>query len=1008
MPQTITTAKGPTTIGPAKTTGIGRVALLAALVLAFTLVLGVSVALAAPPSVSIDAPGTVSYTTAQVSGSVNPEGNENYYGSFEYSTDQVNWNVADYLGPLPSGSGPQHLTAELTGLKAATHYWVRLAALNFIDPAVLSATPEPSFTTLALAEPTVSIDSVSAFTGTTAHFSGTIDPEAPAGNPAASEVSWHFECTPECPGLEGTIPPDSSSHQVSANATGLKPHTEYQVNLIATNAAGPVTAGPEHFTTNAIAPTAQTIPAFALAGGTKAILAGRVNPENSHTSYWIEYGIDQGYGTSIPAAHDADPGLGEESNFVTQEITGLQPSSTYHFRIRASNPAGAATGQDQIFTTSSGEGLGSSIGSLTLPDDRTWEQVSPADKHDFDIYRAGAVASASGNALAFKSQGSFADQPTSRAALLSDYVARREGTSWLTHGITPQGTEFYSSGGYLGFSDELDKAFVTFSEPVGRSLDPEVEAGEHPTDPGLNFRLASYLRDNETGKYKAFGKGATITGFSASADYSHLVLQTEQGLPDEAPCEAAEPAPPGQEPTCIYEFSNGALHRASVSPAGSPSYGQLPGTHNIFNEFVSITSGGQLAHGISNDGGSLYFTNAGLIYRRVNGSVTTEIGQSERTAPPVTPGGSTTIINAEAAHGQRALLQSTAELVNGDDNASSDLYIDDVGKPAGERLTLISKGNLPGTDAEVQSVYLTSEDLHRVYFLANNQILAGEPNDPGPKLYLWEDNGGRANLNYVATLSSEDGNSAHISPDGRYLAFLSKARQTGYDNAGQSEIYLYDAVAGTLVCASCDPEGRPAANSPLFSNHSEVVDAEHELRNVSDAGIVFFQTPEGLVPRDSNGQTDVYEYENGGPHLISSGVGGTESVFLDASVSGDDAFFATTDSLVKWDVDQNFDAYDARVNGGLPEPPPEAIGCEGDSCQAPPAALDEQTPASASFSGSGNARPTVSKAAVETKAKPLTRAQKLSKALKACEKVKAKKRRSACEKKAKKLYGRSK
>ena len=56
-----------------------------------------------------------------------------------------------------------------------------------------------------------------------------------------------------------------------------------------------------------------------------------------------------------------------------------------------------------------------------------------------------------------------------------------------------------------------------------------------------------------------------------------------------------------------------------------------------------------------------------------------------------------------------------------------------------------------------------------------------------------------------------------ISPNGRYLAFMSDEELTGYDNrdavSGEpdEEVYLYDAVADKLVCASCNPTGaRPA------------------------------------------------------------------------------------------------------------------------------------------------------------------------------------------------------
>lgn len=111
------------------------------------------------------------------------------------------------------------------------------------------------------------------------------------------------------------------------------------------------------------------------------------------------------------------------------------------------------------------------------------------------------------------------------------------------------------------------------------------------------------------------------------------------------------------------------------------------------------------------------------------------------------------------------------------------------------------------------------------------------------------------------------------------------------------------------------------------------------------------------MPQDANGQTDVYLWEEGQPYLISAGTGREASKFLDASPSGNDVFFATSQRLVGWDIDDSFDVYDARVDGGLPEPPAGVIGCEGDACQPPPNPPNDPTPASATFNGSGNVKP---------------------------------------------------
>ena len=128
-------------------------------------------------------------------------------------------------------------------------------------------------------------------------------------------------------------------------------------------------------------------------------------------------------------------------------------------------------------------------------------------------------------------------------------------------------------------------------------------------------------------------------------------------------------------------------------------------------------------------------------------------------------------------------------------------------------------------------------------------------------------------------------------------------------------------------------------------------------RNVLDNGRLFFETEDDLVAPDGNGRTDVYEWDGNGPRLISAGTGGSESHFAHASSSGDDVFFLTYDQLVGWDIDDSLDLYDARVGGGLPEPPAAEVSCEGDACQPAPVRVKDVTPASANFAGPGTKKP---------------------------------------------------
>jgi hypothetical protein len=87
--------------------------------------------------------------------------------------------------------------------------------------------------------------------------------------------------------------------------------------------------------------------------------------------------------------------------------------------------------------------------------------------------------------------------------------------------------------------------------------------------------------------------------------------------------------------------------------------------------------------------------------------------------------------------------------------------------------------------------------------------------------------------------------------------------------------------------------------------------------------------------------------------LISSGQGAGNATLLDSNPSGDDVFFTTAQSLLLSDYGL-VDAYDARVGGGLPEPPTPAASCEGESCQRPAPAPEATPPASLHYEGPGD------------------------------------------------------
>jgi hypothetical protein len=95
------------------------------------------------------------------------------------------------------------------------------------------------------------------------------------------------------------------------------------------------------------APTATTTAATNV-GSASATLNGSVAPNQNETTYYFEYGSSTAYGTKTAVQ---GPLNGKNDKKVSADLSGLAPSTTYHFRLVATNPAGTSNGADMTFTT---------------------------------------------------------------------------------------------------------------------------------------------------------------------------------------------------------------------------------------------------------------------------------------------------------------------------------------------------------------------------------------------------------------------------------------------------------------------------------------------------------------------------------------------------------------------------------------------------------------------------------------------------------------------------------
>jgi hypothetical protein len=183
------------------------------------------------------------------------------------------------------------------------------------------------------------------------------------------------------------------------------------------------------------------------------------------------------------------------------------------------------------------------------------------------------------------------------------------------------------------------------------------------------------------------------------------------------------------------------------------------------------------------------------------------------------------------------------------------------------------------------------------------------------------------------------------------------------------------------------------------------------IQYLSDDGDrVFFDSFQALVPQDSNGLADVYEWERDGTgtctlpkgcvSLLSGGGSSDNSYLLATGSSGDDLFFVSRAQLTAQSNNGNRELYDARADGIVAS---AASACSGTGCQGVPSAPPIfATPSSVTFNGVGNFVATRN-TQVKRKAKPSSRAQKLAAALRACKKKRGKPR-DRCESRAKHRY----
>ena len=677
-----------------------------------------------------------------------------------------------------------------------------------------------------------------------------------------------------------------------------------------------------------------------------ANLHAEVNPQGLATTYRFEYISEATFQANLTEGQDGFTGAGKQppgtaaslgagatDQSALQHVGPLLPTTTYHYRLVATNHEGTTTAPAHTLTTQEASPA------FVLPDDRGWEMVSPVQKNGGSIQSFGGnfgggvlQAAEQGGAVTYSSASSFGQAPQG-APPASQYLSRRgEGpVGWSTTNVTaPTVSGAYGARPngvpYQLFSPNLDAGLLLGGRrcrgegdgcPVASPPLPGTEAPAGYVD--------YYLRESNAGSFRALLSRADVAGLAlpppefelnfvgASPDLRHLILSTCAALTTGA---SEVPGGEGCDPSeqNLYEWTEGQLQLINAAPGAKLA---AQGT------------------AVSTDGSRVYFVEGGGLYLR-EGPGAPHLIASGGQFQTASADGSLAFYTVEEGPGEGHLFRYKAATQSSESVATM-----------------------------VRGVLGASEDGSRVYFSTSAGLFVWQT---GTTTSLVAVPGAIQESDYPPTTGT-----ARVSADGTDLLFLSRASLTGFDNIDantglpDSEVYLYDASgAGALTCVSCNPTSeRPIGPStiPGASPNGESSTDVYKPRDLSSDGRrVFFDSSDALVPQDTDTRPDVYQWEASGEGscqipsgclgLLSGGEGTEGASFVDASADGSDAFFLTSQSLIgapgmavtpEGNVDPgSADLYDARVGGGFPLPPPPIV-CIADSCQPLPAGAEDPT-----------------------------------------------------------------
>ena len=293
-----------------------------------------------------------------------------------------------------------------------------------------------------------------------------------------------------------------------------------------------------------------------------------------------------------------------------------------------------------------------------------------------------------------------------------------------------------------------------------------------------------------------------------------------------------------------------------------PVYASVTAIKKISASSNAIFGNGNSIHSdISSDGRYVAFTSSANNLVPGDNNNTDDIFVYDREVDQIemvylhgsgTEGNNNSSFPSSSSDGRYIAFESSASnLVEGDTNGYTDIFVYDQDINQVERVSISSAGAQANSYSGAVSI---SSNGRYVAFQSNATNLVPNDTNGYRDIFVYDRNTDtieRVSLSSSGTQGNNSSSSPNISADGRYVAFVSAATNlvTG-DTNGYEDIFVYDRNTDTIERVNLSSGGVQANNNSAGPSIS--ADGRY---------VAFDSSASNLVPNDTNNKTDVFVYD---------------------------------------------------------------------------------------------------------------------------------------------------